>query len=78
VVDVNGDGIPDINVDCGGTVELFLGERNGMFEAAMFVGTYGANDIVAETLHGQAAGLADWVRDTNGTAGPVSFLRPNT
>jgi FG-GAP-like repeat/FG-GAP repeat len=61
VVDVNGDGIPDINVDCGGTVELFLGEGNGMFEAPIYVGTYGANDIVAEPLHGQAADLADLV-----------------
>jgi hypothetical protein len=52
---------PAASLQIASALELFLGEGNGMFEQPMYVGTYGSHDIVAETLHGQAAGLPDLV-----------------
>ena len=73
--DVNGDGIPDICLEEAGTVAIYLGEGNGMFEGPsnseeagpyenIFIGAGPApGDILFENLHGQSskAGIPDIV-----------------
>ena len=65
IADVNGDGIPDVCLLEGNTVGVFLGNRNGTFEAQLGFGAGPAPGfILTENLHGQlpAAGLPAWRR----------------
>lgn len=62
--DVNGDGIPDVGVLESGTLAIFLGNGDGTFAPAFYVGGPGSpGDIITQNLHGQkpSAGLPDIV-----------------
>jgi hypothetical protein len=63
VSDVNGDGIPDIELLNENTLAIFLGEGKGAFASPFFIGA-GAQpgDLLVQNLHGQtAAGVPDIV-----------------
>ena len=64
VADVNGDGIPDIGVLGGGSVEIYLGEGGAKYATPFYLGTGPApGSIFAVNLLGQKAskGLPDLV-----------------
>ncbi len=62
VSDVNGDGIPDIILDEGSTVAIFLGKGNAQFQPPFYIGAGPSPaSIYVENLHGQSpsAGIPD-------------------
>jgi len=64
IADVNGDGIPDVVLDEGATVAIFLGEGKGQFATPFYIGAGPSpGSIYAASLHGQSpsAGLPDIV-----------------
>ncbi len=64
VADVNGDGIPDIALLAGGTVQIYLGLGNATYGTPFYLGTGPSpGTIFPANLHGQRAskGLPDLV-----------------
>jgi len=64
VADVNGDGIPDIVLDEGSSVAIFLGTGNAQYKTPFYIGAGPSpGSIYTENLHGQSptAGLPDIV-----------------
>jgi len=64
VADVNGDGVPDIVLDEGSSVAIFLGKGNAQYKTPFYIGTGPSpGSIYTENLHGQSptAGLPDIV-----------------
>ena len=64
VADVNGDGIPDVLVSGGDTIEVYLGQGSATYAAPFAIGTGPVpGSLLAENLHGQppSAGLPDIV-----------------
>jgi FG-GAP-like repeat len=78
--DVNGDGIPDIGVLAGDTLEIYLGEGGATYATPFSIGTGPSpGSILFENLHGQSpkAGLPDIVEtDTSGGVMVLFNLTP--
>jgi len=56
VADLNGDGIPDIGVQWGDTMDIFLGQPGATYVYSLSIGTGPApGSIITENLHGQSA-----------------------
>jgi len=70
VADINGDGIPDIEILQSDTIEIYLGEGGATYATPFCIGTGPfPGDILVENLHGQSPtkGLPDIVvPDTSG------------
>ncbi|MGA2577369.1 MAG: VCBS repeat-containing protein [Bryobacteraceae bacterium] len=70
MADINGDGIPDIEILQSDTIEIYLGEGGATYATPFCIGTGPfPGDILVENLHGQSPtkGLPDIVvPDTSG------------
>jgi len=68
VADVNGDGIPDIEVLNADTLAIYLGKGSATYGAPFYIGTgWAPGSLVTANLHGQRAGVPDIVApDFNG------------
>jgi len=56
VADLNGDGIPDIGLQWGDTIDIFLGEPGATYAYSLSIGTGPApGSVLIEDLHGQSA-----------------------
>jgi len=80
VADINGDGIPDIGMLQGNTLEIYLGQGGATYATPFNIGT-GPNpgSILLEGLHGQTAtaGIPDIVEpDTSGGVMVLLNLTP--
>jgi hypothetical protein len=56
VADLNGDGIPDIGLQWGDTIDIHLGQPGATYTAPFSIGTGPApGSLLVENLHGQPA-----------------------